>query len=100
MATASADAMWRLAAAVVRLRGVLMPLAFRLRRFEREWLRGNPLHLSLMFASAVRALETEHVGPYTGERRVVHIQSKITRLSGLTAPTNETTGRVARKPRN
>src|SRR5438034_7694293 len=26
-------------------RGVLMPCAFRLRRFEREWPRGKPLHL-------------------------------------------------------
>jgi len=47
-------------------RGVLMPHSFRLRGFEREGPRGKPLHLSLMFGSAVRALKAEHIGPDTG----------------------------------
>src|SRR6266478_9619930 len=98
MATASADAIGRLAPTWSGYRGVLMPLAFRLRRFEREWLRGKPLHLSLMFGSAVRALKAEHIGPDTGQGGVVDIKLKINRLSGLTAPTSETTHRVARKP--
>ena len=66
-----------------------MPCAFRLRRFEREWLRGKPLHLSFMFGSAVRALKAQHIGPDTGQRGVVDIKLKINRLSGLTTPTSE-----------
>src|SRR5437773_3142928 len=74
-----------------------MPCAFRLRRFEREWPRGKPLHLSLMFGSAVRALKAQHIGPDTGQGGVVDIKLKINLLSGLTAPTSETTHRVARQ---
>jgi hypothetical protein len=73
-----------------------MPCAF-LRRFEREWLRGKPLHLNLMFGSAVWALKAEHIGPDTGQGRVVDIKLKIDRLSGLTAPTSEATHRVGRE---
>ena len=75
-----------------------MPRALRFRGFEREWLRGKPLHLSLMFGSAVRALKAQHIGPDTGQGGVVDIKLKINRLSGLTAPTSETTHRVAREP--
>src|SRR5215468_6010327 len=75
-----------------------MPCAFRLRRFGREWLRGKPLHLSLMFRSAVWALKAQNIGPDTGQGGVVDIKLKINRLSGLTAPTSETTHRVAREP--
>jgi hypothetical protein len=70
-----------------------------LRRFDREWLRGKPLHLSLMFGSAVGALKVQHIGPDTGQGGVVDIKLKINRMSGLTAPTSETTGRVAREPK-
>jgi hypothetical protein len=66
-----------------------MPRALRFRRFDREWLRGKPLHLSLMFGSAVRALKAQHIGPDTGQGGVVDIKLKINRLSGLTAPTSE-----------
>jgi hypothetical protein len=45
-------------------RGVLMTRA--LRRFERERLRGKPLHLRLMFGSAVRTLKAQHIGPDAG----------------------------------
>jgi len=79
-------------------REVLMPRALRFREFEREWFRGKPLHLSLMFRSAVRALKVQHIGPDTGQRGVVDIKLKMNRLSGLTAPTSETTHRVAREP--
>src|SRR6201997_1095611 len=75
-----------------------MPCAFRLRRFDREWLRGKPLHFSLMFGSAVRALKAQHIGPDTGEGSVVDIKLKINRRSGLPAPTSETRHRVAREP--
>src|SRR5260370_10582426 len=75
-----------------------MPCGFRLRRFDREWLRGKPLHLSLMFGSAGRALKAQHIGPDTRHRGVVDIKLKINRLSRLTAPTSETTHRVAREP--
>jgi hypothetical protein len=74
---------------------VLMPHAFRLRRFEREWSRGKPLHLRLMFNSAVRTLKPYRIGPDAGQRRVVNIKLKINRLSGLRAPTNEIAHRVA-----
>ena len=36
---------------------------------------------------------------HTGQGGVVDIKLKINRLSGLTAPTNQTTRRVAREPR-
>src|SRR5262252_3629280 len=52
----------------------------------------------LMFRSAVRALKVQHIGPDTGHGGVVDIKLKINRLSGLTAPTSETTHRVAREP--
>ena len=51
-----------------------------------------------MFGSAVRALKAQHIGPDTGQGGVVDIKLKINRLSGLTAPTSETTHRVAREP--
>ena len=51
-----------------------------------------------MFGSAVRALKAQHIGPDTGQGGVVDIKLKINRLSGLTAPTSETTRRVAREP--
>ena len=75
-----------------------MHCALRFREFEREWFRGKALHLSLMFRSAVRALKVQHIGPDTGQDGVVDIKLKINRLSGLTAPTAETTHRVAREP--
>jgi hypothetical protein len=78
-------------------RGVLMPRAFRLRRFEREWPRGKPLDLRLMFGSAVRTLKAHQIGPDAGQGRIVNVNLKINRLSGLWAPTNEITHRVARK---
>jgi hypothetical protein len=74
---------------------VLMTRAFRLRRFEREWLRGKPLHLRLMFGSAVRTLKAQHIGPDAGQGRVVNVKLKINRLSGLRTPTNEATHGVA-----
>jgi tetratricopeptide (TPR) repeat protein len=61
-------------------RGVLMPRAFRLREFEREWPRGKPLHLRLMFGSAVRTLKAQHIGPDAGQGRVVNIKLKINPL--------------------
>jgi hypothetical protein len=70
-----------------------MPRALRFRMASRQ-----PLHLSLMFGSAVRALKAQHIGPDTGQSGVVDIKLKINRLSGLTAPTSETTHRVAREP--
>src|SRR5215510_3628214 len=78
-------------------RGVLMPRAFRLRQFEREWPRGKPLHLRLMFGSAVRTWKAQHIGPDAGQGRVANVKLKINRLSGLRAPTNKTTHCVARK---
>ena len=48
-----------------------MPRSSRFRRFEREWLRGKSLHLSLMFGSAVRATKAQHIGPDTGQGGVV-----------------------------
>src|SRR5215510_7537763 len=51
-----------------------------------------------MFRSAVWALKAQHIGPDTGQGGVVDIKLKINRLSGLTAPTSETTHRVAREP--
>src|SRR5215831_18123570 len=74
-----------------------MPCAFRLRRFEREWLRGKPLHLRLMFNFAVRTLEPHWLAPDAGQGRVINVKVKINRLSGLRAPTNEITHRVAPK---
>src|SRR5215831_3912114 len=47
-----------------------MPCAFRLRRFEREWLRAKPPHLRLMFNSAVRTLEPHWLAPDAGQGRV------------------------------
>src|SRR5215467_13210474 len=76
-----------------------MPCAFRLRRFEREWLRGKPLHLRLMFNSAVRTLEPHWLAPDAGQGRVVNVKVKINRLSGLRAPTNEITHRVPQSQR-
>jgi hypothetical protein len=52
-----------------------------------------------MFRSAVRALKVQHIGPDTGHGGVVDIKLKINRLSGLTAPTSQTTRHVAREPR-
>ena len=78
-------------------RGVLMPRALRLRSFEREWPRGKPLHPRLMLGSAVRTLKADHIGPNAGEGRVVNINLKINRLSGLRAPTHEIAHRLARK---
>ena len=75
-----------------------MHCALRFRKLGREWFRGKPLHRSLMFRSAVRALKMHHIGPHTGQGGVVDIKLKINRLSGLTAPTTETTYRVAREP--
>jgi hypothetical protein len=75
-----------------------MHWALRFRKLGREWLRGKPLHLSLMFRSAVGALKVQHIGPDTGEGDVVDIKLKINRLSGLTAPAAETTHRIAREP--
>jgi hypothetical protein len=74
-----------------------MHWALRFRKLGREWFRGKPLHLSLMFRSAVGALKVQHIGPDTGEGGVVDIKLKINLLSGLTAPTSETTHRVARQ---
>src|SRR5215471_116277 len=74
-----------------------MPCAFRLRRFEREWLRGKPLHLRLMFNSAVRTLEPHWLAPDAGRGRVINVKVKINRLSSLRAPTNEITHRIAPK---
>ena len=51
-----------------------------------------------MFGSAVGALKAQHIGPDTGQGGVVDTKLKINRLSGLTAPTSETTHRVAREP--
>jgi hypothetical protein len=73
-----------------------MHCALRFREFEREWFRGKALYLSLMFRSAVRALKVQHIGPDTGQGGIVDIKLKINRLSGLTAPTAETTHWVAR----
>jgi hypothetical protein len=67
-------------------------------KLGREWFRGKPLHLSLMFRSAVGALKVQHIGPDTGQGGVVDIKLKINWLSGLTAPAAETTHRIARKP--
>jgi len=75
-----------------------MHWALRFRKLGREWFRGKPLHLSLMFRSAVGALKVQHIGPDTGEGGVVDIKLKINRLSGLTAPAAETTHRIAREP--
>jgi len=75
-----------------------MHCALRFRKLGREWLRGKPLHLSLMFRSAVGALKVQHIGPDTGQGGVVDIKLKINWLSGLTAPAAETTHRIARKP--
>ena len=70
-------------------------LSFKL---GREWFRGKPLHLSLMFRSAVPALKAQHIGPDTGQGGVVDVKLKNNRLSGLTAPTSKATHRVAREP--
>src|SRR5438034_11824754 len=78
-------------------RGVLMPRALRLRRFEREWPRGKPLHLRLMLGSAVRTLKAHHIGPNAGQGRGGNINLKLNRLSGRRAPTHEITRRLARK---
>src|SRR5438552_1224267 len=45
-----------------------------------------------------RSAGTESAAPDTGQGGVVDIKLKINRLSGLTAPTAETTHRVAREP--
>jgi len=50
-----------------------------------------------MFGSAVRTLKAQHIGPDAGEGRVVNVKLKINRLSGLKAPSNETTHRVTRE---
>jgi hypothetical protein len=75
---------------------VPIPRALRLRTFKREWPRGKPLHLCLMFNSTVRTSKPHQVGPDAGQGRVVNVKLKINRLSGLRAPSNETAHRVAR----
>ncbi len=49
-----------------------------------------------MFNSAVRTLKPDRLGPDAGQGRVVNVKLKINRLSGLGAPSNEITHRVAR----
>src|SRR6516162_1870314 len=75
---------------------VPIPRAFCLRTFKREWPRRKPLHLCLMFNSAVRTWKPHQVGPDAGEGRVVNIKLKVNWLSGLSAPANEIAHRVAR----
>ena len=75
-----------------------MHCALRFRKLGREWFCGKPLHLSLMFRSAVRALKMHHIGPHAGKGGVVDIKLKINWLSGLTTPAAEATHRIARKP--
>jgi hypothetical protein len=73
-----------------------MPFAFRLRRFDREWLRSKPLHLSLMFRSAgieSAALWTRY-GPGWRRRHKAEEQPAV----GSHGTTSETTHRVAREP--
>jgi hypothetical protein len=53
-----------------------------------------------MFGSAVRTLKAHQIGPDAGQGRIVNVNLKINRLSGLWAPTNEITHRVARKSQN
>jgi hypothetical protein len=50
-----------------------------------------------MFNSAVRTLKPHRPGPDAGQGRIVNVKLKINRLSGLGAPTNEITHRVAPK---
>jgi hypothetical protein len=50
-----------------------------------------------MFNSAVRTLEPHWLAPDAGQGRVVNVKVKINRLSGLGAPTNEISHRVAPK---
>jgi hypothetical protein len=50
-----------------------------------------------MLGTAVRTLKAHHIGPNAGQGRVVDINLKINRLSGLRAPTHESTHRLARK---
>jgi hypothetical protein len=50
-----------------------------------------------MFNSAVRTLEPHWLVPDAGQGRVVNVKVKINRLSGLRAPTNEISHRVAPK---
>ena len=50
-----------------------------------------------MFNSAVRTLEPHRLAPDAGQGRVINVKVKINRLSGLRAPTNEITYRVAPK---
>ena len=70
----------------------------RFRKLEREWPRGKPLHLRLVFNSAVRTSKPHRIGPNAGQGRVVNVKLKINRLSGFRAPTDEFTHRVAHKP--
>src|SRR5438132_11301882 len=53
---------------------VPIPGALRLRTFKREWPRGKPLHLCLMFNSAVRTSKPHQVGPDAGQGRVVNVK--------------------------
>jgi type I restriction enzyme M protein len=48
-----------------------------------------------MFGSAVRTLKAHQIGPDAGQGRIVNVNLKINRLSGLRAPTNEITHRAA-----
>jgi hypothetical protein len=50
-----------------------------------------------MLGSAVRTLKAHHIEPNAGQGRVVNVNLKVNRLSGLTAPTHETAHRLARK---
>src|SRR5215813_4402020 len=67
---------------------VPIPRAFRL-RIKREWPRGKPLHLCLLFNSAVRTSKPHQVGPDAGQGRVVNVKLKVNRLPGLTPPSHE-----------
>src|SRR5262249_35652308 len=69
----------------------------RLRKFERKWPLGKPLHLRLMFNSTVRTPKPHRIGPDAGQGRVVNVKLKINMLSGFRAPTNQITHRVAHK---
>src|SRR5262249_24595836 len=46
-------------------------------RFDREWPRRKPLHLRLMFNSAVRTFKPHRVRPDASQGRVVDVKLKI-----------------------
>ena len=60
-----------------------MHCALRFRKLGREWFCGKPLHLSLMFRSAVRALKMHHIGPHAGKGGVVLAVRGVSELVGL-----------------